>query len=69
MLKVLSGEGEIKMVGKGLQLDKQGTAEGILFIAMNKEDIRALKTKLVIGIYAEGKLMETIKTTFIGPVN
>jgi len=68
-LKVLSGNAEIKMVGKGLQLDKQGTTEGILFIAMDRKDIRTLKTKLAIGIYAEGKLMETIKTTFIGPVN
>lgn len=68
-LAINNGSGKIKMVGKGLVLNKQGVADGAFFIYLNKENIKESKTKISIDVYSGDKLLETIKTTFIGPVN
>jgi polyferredoxin len=59
---------EVKMIGKPLQLHKQKVAEGSFFLIMPKSDIKSLKTKIKIHVYSGDKLIETVKTTFIGPV-
>lgn len=69
-LKVEKGKAEIKMVGKEIHLDKQSSTTGALFVIMKREDITAMKTPLVIGVYtSDGELLEKVKTNFIGPVN
>jgi cytochrome c oxidase accessory protein FixG len=69
-LKVLTGDAYIRMVGsKNLEVKEEGETEGVMFIIMNREDIHDIKTRLVVGVYSEGKLIEKVKTTFIGPVN
>ncbi len=37
----------------------------LLFIA--EEDIKSDKTEVEFGIYSNGELVETYKTTFVGP--
>jgi cytochrome c oxidase accessory protein FixG len=69
-LRVLSGDAQIRMVGtKSLEVKEEGETEGVMFIVMKRKDIHDLKTRLVVGVYSDGKLMEKVKTTFIGPVN
>jgi cytochrome c oxidase accessory protein FixG len=69
-LKVLSGDAQIRMVGKNnFELKEEGVAEEIMFILMDKKDIHSIKTKLVVGVYSDGQLVEKVKTIFIGPVN
>jgi cytochrome c oxidase accessory protein FixG len=58
----------IKMIGKDLRLHKQTIADASFFIIIPKQDIKSLKTKIRINIYSEDHLLETVKTTFIGPV-
>ncbi|MFN6946025.1 MAG: cytochrome c oxidase accessory protein CcoG, partial [Cytophagaceae bacterium] len=65
----LNFEGTIKKVGNGgLNLEKQALGNGALFIIMDQQDIQEMKTRLQVGVYSEGKLLETVKTTFIAPV-
>jgi polyferredoxin len=58
----------IKMIGKDLMLHKQAIADASFFIIIPKQDIKTLKTKVKINVYSEERLLETVKTTFIGPV-
>lgn len=68
-VKVLSGNGEVKLVRKDLVVPPQGITETAAFIVLDKEDITQIKTKLKIGIYSGDKELEILSTTFIGPVN
>jgi cytochrome c oxidase accessory protein FixG len=60
--------GEIKLVGNpNLKIPKEGTLKGTLFIELKPNLIKGDKIKVKIGIYNNGKLIETTKTTFLGP--
>jgi len=68
-IKVLSGNGEIRLVGKEPVIPSQGTAETAAFIVFNKDAITKVKTPIKLGIYSDGKELETVTTSFLGPVN
>lgn len=60
--------GEIKFVGdEKLNVPKEAYASGSLFIYLDKKDVRKRKTKLTIGVYEDGKKIEEVKTSFLGP--
>ncbi|MDT0552893.1 cytochrome c oxidase accessory protein CcoG [Urechidicola vernalis] len=66
--ELISHEGEIKLIGnEGFKLKRQELTSGTLFIEINKKDLEESKEKLRIGVYADGKLIETTTTNFLGP--
>ncbi|MFL5753429.1 MAG: cytochrome c oxidase accessory protein CcoG [Bacteroidia bacterium] len=67
-LKLETGRGTIKMVGKDLAVAKESKAESIFFIFLPKEEIKKRKTKLQVAVYSGDKKLETVETTFLGPV-
>lgn len=67
-LKLESENGSIKMVGKDLILGKEAKMESEFFIYLPKGSITERKTTLKLGLYADGKKIQTVKTTFLGPV-
>lgn len=68
-LKMESGIGEIQMVGKKIiTVEKESMASGEFFIILNRKEIKNRKTKLSIGVYSNGKKIETVKTNFLGAV-
>ncbi len=67
-LKLMDDQGSIKLVGKNIHLPKQGLSEGGFFIYYPSERVRSMKNKIKIGVYANGKLLETINTTFVGKI-
>jgi len=67
-LKLISHKGKIDMVGGKLKVNKQGLQSGTLFIEINKKDLHSSKEELKIGIYANGKLIESTSTNFAGPL-
>ena len=67
-LKIESGKGLIKMVGKDILVKKDSKTESEFFIIIDKKDVKDRKTKLVIGLYSGSKKIETIKTNFLGPI-
>ncbi|MDQ3109888.1 MAG: cytochrome c oxidase accessory protein CcoG [Bacteroidota bacterium] len=66
--RVESGDGRISMVGKPLTVGKEAKSETEFFITRDKTKISLRKTKLKIGVYSGDQKLQTISTTFLGPV-
>jgi hypothetical protein len=45
----------------------ESLGEGIFFIYMPESEIHQRKNKYKVGVYAQGKKVETIVTSFVGP--
>ena len=66
--KLLSHKGEIKVVSnQDITIPRQGLVEGTLFIELHSSLVKGDKVKLKIGVYSNGKLIETASTNFLGP--
>lgn len=66
--RVVDGLGTVKMVGdENKQLPAQGTVEGVLFIAVPRDELVKMKTTLTLGIYNGEELIKKLNTNFIGP--
>jgi cytochrome c oxidase accessory protein FixG len=69
-LELMDEKGSIQMVGnENFYLEKQGVAESALFVIFDKNDLQKMKTEIHIGVYSEDKLIEKVKTNFLGPAN
>ncbi|MGB0428022.1 MAG: cytochrome c oxidase accessory protein CcoG, partial [Flavobacteriales bacterium] len=66
-IKVLDRDAEIQLIGDPLHLNPQDEAKGKFMILIDKEDLESRKIKLELGVYSEGKLIEKVKTNFLGP--
>jgi len=67
-LKLESSNGTIKMIGKEVIIGKESKAETEFFILIPKDEIIDRKTVLNVGVYSGDKKIETVKTTFLGPI-
>ena len=66
--KLMSKEGKVNMVANDeFTVPKQGLTEGRLFVELNENQLDGDKTKVVLGVYSNGKLIETTSATFLGP--
>lgn len=68
-LKLEDQKGEIKIIGNEIKVAKNKLSEGTFFIELPKDQIKTMKTKLVIEVYNKGKLIDKVKTNFLGPTN
>lgn len=67
-LKLENAKGEIKLVGKpNIILQKEKVFTETFFIILDKKDLVERSTKLKIGVYKDGKKIQTVKTNFLGP--
>ncbi len=72
-LRLLNKKGKLEFVGLGDHLvvppigTKGGKLEGAVFIILDKADMDGKSTDLDLGVFLDGKQIETIKTNFIGP--
>lgn len=67
-IKIIKGEGEIRMVGKDIVLPKQEEVSGKFMIVVDDEKINKVNTDYVLGVYSDDKLIEKVKTTFMAPM-
>ncbi|MBX7225704.1 MAG: cytochrome c oxidase accessory protein CcoG [Chitinophagales bacterium] len=69
--KVSETDATIKWVGKPIdKLEKGSSVEGELFIILPKKRLTGRKTTLHLMVFDEkGKEIESVKTTFLGPMN
>jgi len=66
--KLLSHKGEVKLVrNEDFKVPAQDLAEGTLFIEINNAAIKSDKEKVKVGVYSDGKLIETTITAFLAP--
>lgn len=66
-LKLLTPEGEIILMGDPLGVQKGELAKRNLLIVLKKENVKTSNSHLEIGIYENGKQIDKISTTFVGP--
>ncbi|MCG2612456.1 cytochrome c oxidase accessory protein CcoG [Flavobacterium sp. SM15] len=66
--RLATPKGEIKMVGKeNFKVEKEGMAQGTLFVEINPAFLKGDKTKITIEVYNDKELLETTTTNFLGP--
>ncbi len=67
--RLKNSEGELKMAGGKNQfaLGSQDMMQEVMIIEMPKSQIKSLKTKIVIEVVSDGKVLERVRTTFLGP--
>ena len=66
-LKIEDAEGSIQIVGKELHVPAQSQAETSVLIELEAASITGAKTPITVGVYSEGRLLESVETAFIGP--
>lgn len=66
-LKVLGMDGEIKMINKHPVLKKQGLTDLTFFVILDHSKVLKRSNSIKIGVFADGQLVDEIKTTFLGP--
>ncbi len=60
--------GDIKMVsGQTLALPEDGLAESVLLVKIPKAEIQSTNTIILIEMLSDGKMLEEIETSFLGP--
>lgn len=66
-IKLESHAGELSVIGGEVVLPGKEMAEGAFLIQMKPSQLDGMKTKVLIGIYSDGKPLEKIKLGFLGP--
>jgi hypothetical protein len=65
-LKLENIEGEIKMVNT-INVPKESYFQTSFFVVLKPAQIKKRKTKIKVGVYQDGKKIETVTASFIGP--
>lgn len=65
--ELITPEGKLTKVGDPMTVSGQDRSEGALFVELEKDQLTGTETKLKIGVYTGDKLLETVKTSFMGP--
>lgn len=67
-IELVNQKGEVKMVGpRYFKVKREGISEGTLFIEIKEALLESDKTKLVLEVYNNNKLIDTETTNFLGP--
>ncbi len=66
-MKVISPKGNIKYIIDPGTIEKGEIGKGQFLVIIGKSDLKSSSTKIVIGIYSEGELIEEYKSAFVGP--
>jgi cytochrome c oxidase accessory protein FixG len=67
-LELKNMEGEIKLLSGDLTLQPQGVAEGKFFVILPEENIKKLNTPIEIAVKSNDKVIDVIRTSFLGKV-
>lgn len=67
-LKVVDNQGSIRLIDgkKTIKVPKEGKADVVFFLEIDKATIKKIKTNLAIEVWQGDDKLETIKTTFLG---
>jgi cytochrome c oxidase accessory protein FixG len=67
-LELQNYDGEIKLIGTDLEMKPQSVIEAKFLVLLQEDDIKALNTKIEIAVLANDKIIDIIKTNFLGKV-
>lgn len=65
--KLMEPGGAIEMVGGEIALTEQGIGEGAFFVIIDPDKLEKMSSKIKIGVYSEGEIVEKVTTKFLGP--
>lgn len=69
-LKLENIDGEIILIGnENLLVEPQGIAEAKFLVILSKDDIKTMKTPIDISVASDEKVIDVIRTSFLGKVN
>jgi cytochrome c oxidase accessory protein FixG len=54
--------------GKTIDVPAEGLLKGVFFIKIPEQEIKTIKTEVLIGVYRNDELVETVEVKFIGPM-
>lgn len=66
--RLVSPQGEIKPVGTLPTTKANGVVEGAMFIEIDLDQLKARKNNIVIEVYSGDKVIDQVKTSFLGPM-
>jgi len=66
-LEVLDGGVSIRMVNRVTELKAGATTQMTFFLTIPQQAVKAYKSDVKIGVLTEGRLVETMRTTFVAP--
>jgi len=67
-LKLKNIDGEIKIIGSDMIAKPQDIIEAKFFVIIDESNIKQLNTKIEIAVTSGGKLIDVIKTSFLGKI-
>lgn len=67
-LKLENMKGKIEMISQ-VNVPKESYFQTSFFVILDEAQIHERKTKIKIGLYEDGKKLETVNATFLGPSN
>lgn len=67
-LRLVEEGGRIRTVGAIPNTKAADVTEGAFFIEMDRNVLKGRKNRLTIEVYSEGKMIDRVKTNFLGPV-
>jgi cytochrome c oxidase accessory protein FixG len=59
----------VNVAGKPIVVPAEGFVKGVYFIRIPEKQVTNARTVIKLGVYHNGKLVETVKVKFIGPVS
>lgn len=65
--KLENKKGSIQAVGQFPTAESKSITDGALFIELAQEELKGLKTDVIVGVYRGDEKIEEIKTSFVGP--
>ncbi len=68
-LELIEPTGDLTMVGGDLAIKEQDKTEGAFFINLDGKHLKGTETKVKVAVYTGDRLLETVKTSFMGPRN
>ena len=68
-LRLEQAEGTIQVMGQALVAPAQKLAEASVLIELASRALTGGKTPIAVGVYSQGRKLDTVKTVFIGPRN
>ncbi len=67
-LQMATPDSHIQMVGKEPgSIPKGEKIEGAFFVQLSQDELKGRKTPIVIQVFSEGKMIDEVKTNFLGP--
>jgi hypothetical protein len=58
----------MKIGDPNIVVPKEGILKGMIMVKLPEELIKSMKTVIELGVYQDGKKVESVKAKFVGPI-